>query len=76
MPIVGIKLEKGLDLRHAPGSTIEPSVGALRAAGDLEDDDQAVGLANGVDDPRLADAKAPEAAPGQLDRAGPSRIGR
>ena len=49
-----------------PGATsaIEPPVGALRAPRDLEDDDQVVGLADGVDDPKLADAEAPEAAAG------------
>ena len=49
---------------------------ALRPPGDAQHDDQSGGLVNGVDDPQVAGAQAPEVGAGELERSGRSGFER
>jgi len=66
MPIGNIKSRLWVDL----------AVGALGAARDSQDDHEIRAVVDEVDDPKVADAEAPEAGVGELDDAGRARIDR
>jgi hypothetical protein len=48
-------------------SSADPPIRALRTASDLEDDDQVGSIVDQEDDPKIADAHAPEVSASQLD---------
>ena len=52
--------------RLAGGSWFDAAIRSLRPARDLEDDHEAVGFVDEVDDPEVAEPKPPELGVGQL----------
>jgi hypothetical protein len=55
-------------------AAIDPTVGALRSTGDLEDDDHVLRIVDQIDHAKETDAQAPEVRPRELHRARGTRL--